>query len=167
MTQANPTQRFDYRFSNARLLAMSVLLIILPLIFVDFARTNRRGLRISGLVLSPDQAVTFFWIAAALLLVAAAIGFIFIIRSLRSAGFVQLGADEVLLPRASLRGELMQVPYVAIQSVQVVMVANRQLVNIVTLEGDARLSAAAFKGERDFTRFVRILKERVAATGNI
>ena len=157
------TQRFEYRLPASRMALMGLMSLLLPAIFVYLASANRRGLRIVGLTLSPDQAMTLFWTAAALSLIGAAVVLTFITRGLRGPHFVLLGASEAVLPRASLRAELVKVPYGKIQRTSVVAVPGGQMVVIQTSQGEFRIGSIGFRNEREFEKFARLLSERTSA----
>jgi len=155
--------RFDYQISKGALAFMVVVAVAITAFFAYLAHSNEKGLRISSLLLSPALATCFYWALAAMGLLGTSAAAASTIGNWRSAGFVQLGPTEALLPRASLRAGLIKMPYASILRLEVQEIPGRQQMVIVrTADAEARLSSSGFKLPKDFARFLRVLKERTA-----
>ena len=139
---------------------MAVVSLALPAAAVFLASTNR-GLRIFGFTLAPEQAAIFFWVLAIVTAFGAALVFWLIFRTLRGPHFLVLGRAEAVLPKASIRVNMMTVPYSAIQSMAVVQIPGGKMAIVHTSQGEARVGAFGFKSEKDFEKFVLALQQRL------
>jgi len=159
------TLRFSYRLSLIRTVAMLAAAVAVPSGLAYIARGSHRPVQMFRVItLSPSQASTFFWTFFVLSLLAAGIAVWVVVQSHTGPGYVELGPQAAVLPRASLSRVLMSVPYAAISEIRAIHLPGRQQMIIVeSPAGQTRVSSRAFATAADFARFLRALHERARA----
>jgi hypothetical protein len=128
------------------------------------ARGSHRPVQMFRVItLTPSQASTFFWTFFVLSLVAAVIAVWVAVQSHTGPGYVELGPQAAVLPKASLSRVLMSVPYAAIREIRAIHLPGQQMIIVESSAGQTRVSSRAFATAADFALFLRALHERARA----
>jgi len=155
------TVSFPYRVSTPRVIAIVIAVAVLIVAFLYLALTSHRPLRLVGFLLSPHQARVFYGLmAGAMSLCLIPVGAL-IKRSAQPPQMIELGPTAATVPRASLSGELLTIPYAKISKVELREIRGQQFLVIRSSLGESRLVPAGFSGQRAFADFVAALRQRV------
>jgi hypothetical protein len=155
------TVSFPYRASTPRVIAIVIVVALLMVAFCYLALTSQHSLRLEGFLLSPHQARIFYWLmtaATSLCLIPAAA---LVKRSSQPPQMIELGPTAAVVPKASLSGELLTIPYAKISKVELREIRGQKFLVIKSSVGESRVVPAGFTGQRAFADFVAALRQRV------
>jgi hypothetical protein len=128
-----------------------------------FAAGNKVGIHgFKSMSFSAQEASIIFFGVALLFALGAAGCIMMLRRSLKGPIRLSLESDSVLTPRSSLKGELLNIPYTAIQKVSLHSVQTQQLLVIDSSVGRSRLSSIGFTSELEFVAFYEALAKKIA-----
>jgi hypothetical protein len=157
--------RFLYRISPTRHAVGLALCATLAMIVAYFASMNEQGLTgFKSASFSAAQASQIFWGVAALFFFGAICCVIMLRRSLEGPISLLLGVAELSAPRASLKGEMLNIPYSAIKQVTLHSVQNQQMVVVESSLGQSRVSSLGFVSEQEFESFYKGLTAKIGRT---
>lgn len=161
------TQQFNYSPSVVRVIFGLLFVTALPFGLANIAKENQKGLRFFHLfTLSPTEASLFYWGVAIMCGVAALLVFIATFNSLRGAKIVELTATHAVVPKASIRGGQLNIPYESIKEIKRRKISARQeMIVIKSTIGEARLISSNFRGLLSFDDFLATLNERMTRLG--
>lgn len=126
------------------------------------AWNNRKGMSLHGVVqLSAEQATAFWWGMCLLMSLALALLVWVWVRSLRMPAYVELRPEGAFVPRGSLLGGMLLMPYSSIVGIQPIRVRDQQVTVVRAWEGESWLPQSAFSSPGESTAFVAALAERV------
>jgi hypothetical protein len=153
---------FLYRISATRHAIGLALCTALTLAVAYFASTNREGINgFKAMSFSAREASLIFWAVAALFAVGAACCIIMLRRSLDGPVSLVLGVESLSAPRASLKGDMLSIPYSAIQKVTLHSVQTQQMVVVESSAGQSRVSSLGFASEQEFESFYKGLSSKI------
>lgn len=133
---------------------------VASLLFLAIAPTGGLAyLAASGVL--PNYADLLGWLAAASALWAI-LPLWLVGRALAKPSFIELRAEEALLPRASLALTFIGMPYTAIKQISVLEVSNHSVAVVASAFGESRVSSAWFAAEGEFAEFLREIQRRHA-----
>ena len=141
---------------------MVVISGALPFIFANIASNNQKGLRLFHIItLSPSDATLFYWGVAILCLLAALVTIFVVLTSLRHPKQVELYATHANLPKASIFGGQINIPYELITNISRRKIsATQEMLVIKSTIGESRLIASQFKGVFGYEDFVSALLQK-------
>ncbi|MDQ8023121.1 MAG: hypothetical protein REI94_14890 [Moraxellaceae bacterium] len=152
----------DYRYthSTTSIIKMIVVVWIFPLATYWGASRNPQGKSVlGGLVHLPQGAL---WALCGLTVFLAVLCTVFAVRRLRGPSFVQLAGEHVEIPKASILGGWLSVPYEDVTGVEIRPAPNNDKMIVVnTKAGQSRLMLSAFDGSTQFLAFFAELQERM------
>ncbi len=124
--------------------------------------TNEKGVILFNFVkLSVFGATVFYCGLALLMLLCASLFLPMLVRNLKGPMMLVVDESSVIVPRASLRNELLTIPYDSIKQVLVQKVQDQEFVTIESSLGQARVMAMGFGGGIGFEMFKKALFERM------
>ncbi|NRF67112.1 hypothetical protein HLB44_08975 [Aquincola sp. S2] len=154
---------FPYK-TVKRVLPMLIVAVAMPAACAYTAWTNTRGLRIAGFITATaSQATTIYWCLAVITAPVLPVVIWTVLQSRRAPLSLVLGPTSITLPRASLRGEWVEVPYAAIQKTGVEVIGPDKLFVVVSTLGRFNVARSGFRGSDDFGAFAKALGECVGA----
>lgn len=158
----NSTQ-FYYSLSTSKGVLMALMLMALPFGIAQIAMHNHRGIRFFHIItLPPADATLFFWGLAIACGIAAVMGLISFYNQLKSPKTIELNADHALLPKASIFGGQLNIPYKSIQNISRRKVtASIEMTVIKSTVGEARVLSENFRGLLKYEDFLLTLGERL------
>lgn len=160
----NTPQEFDYNISKTKLIVMVIIVSALPFLFASIATDNYKGLRLFRIVtLSPNDATLFYWGLVILCSFAALTTILMVLTSLRHPKRVELYATHANLPKASIFGGQLNIPYKSITNIsQRKISATQEMVVIKSTVGESRLIASYFKGMQGYQDFLSALSAKIS-----
>jgi hypothetical protein len=159
---------FLYRISPTRHAIGLVLCATLALTVAYFASVNNKGLTgFKSASFSAAEASLIFWGVAALFLVGAICCVIMLRRSLEGPVSLRLGGLELSAPRASLKGDMINIPYAAIKQVTLHSVQNQQMLVVESSLGQSRVSSLGFESELEFEGFYKGLTAKIGRDNGV
>jgi hypothetical protein len=154
---------FLYRIPAIRHVGGLALCSILALSVAYFASVNQEGIHgFKALSFSAREASMIFWGIALLFALGAACCVVMLRRSLKGPVSISLGLQDLLAPRASIKGDLLSIPYTAILKVTLHSVQTQQMLLIDSSVGQARMSSIGFVNESEFKAFYEGLTAKIA-----
>ncbi len=163
---SNTAQEFNYSISKTQLIVMVIIVSALPFLLASIASGNHKGLRLFRIVtLTPNDATLFYW-GMTILCAFAALATIFMaFTSLRHPKKVELYATHANLPKASMFGGQLNIPYQSITNIsQRKLSAIQEMVVIKSTVGESRLIASHFKGLLGYQDFLSALSAQISLT---
>ena len=157
----NQIRDFKYGLvSPLQSLMMVVVASAIPLVCANLANGDPNKLRLlGGLILLPPAIM---WLLTAASALAALYTLAFAVSNFRAPKFVQLAAEYAVVPKASLFGGRLTVPYGEIKEVQYKDTSSRYKVIVIRSSvGDAKLLASYFNDQFEFDSFLLSLRARV------
>jgi hypothetical protein len=163
---SNTPQEFYYNISKTQLIVMVIIASALPFLLASIATDNQKGLRLFRIVtLSPNDATLFYWGMAILCAFAALATIFMVFTSLRHPKKVELYATHANLPKASMFGGQLSIPYDLITNIsQKRLSATQEMVVIKSALGESRLLASHFKGVLGYEDFLSALSAKTSLT---
>jgi hypothetical protein len=153
---------FLYRISPTRHAVGLALCLALAITVAYFAAVNKEGLiGFKSTSFSAAEASIIFFGVAALFSIGAVCCVIMLKRSLEGPESLTLGALSLSAPRASLKGDMLSIPYTSIKQVTLHSVQNQQMVVIDSAVGQSRVSSIGFVSEVEFESFYQGLVTKV------
>ena len=152
---------FTYKVPATRILLGLLVCVACAAGVAYMALTNRAGLKLSLISFSPSQATVIYWAFAVVLLVAAALFCVLLARSWTGAVSIVMDETKVIAPAASLKGELLSIPYSTITQLAAHSIQGQEFITINSSGGQARVMAGGFRNSGEFARFKSALAERV------
>jgi hypothetical protein len=151
-----------YRISPTRHALGLALCLALAIIVAYFAAVNKEGLTgFKSASFSVAEASIIFFGVAVLFLIGAICCVIMLKRSLDGPASLMLGALSLSAPRASLKGDMLSIPYTSINKVTLHSVQNQQMVVIDSAVGQSRVSSIGFASDVEFESFYQGLTAKV------
>jgi hypothetical protein len=155
------TLRYPYQFSRARLLSIPAVATGLTVLFSYVASHHDRFKDTFGVVAwLANHHPGGIWVLAAGSAAATCIAFVHTL-SHWSGQIITLADSSVTLPRASIFGGLVSIPYAAIKSVRLHAIRNHQVITATSERGRASVFAFGFRSARAFDEFHATLKRRI------
>jgi len=150
---------FDYEVDKDGLYKMCKILPIIPAFFIYVAMTNRTGLNLSGLFrFGVHGATVFYWTCATLSAMATMMAIIFTVLNVRAEKRVELHETFADLPRASITGGQLKIPYKQIRKVsRQALPADNEMLIIDSSIGQSRLLSSYFLSTVAFNEFIDLL----------
>ncbi len=163
---SNAPQEFNYKISKTQLIILVIIVSALPLLLAYIATDNQKGLRLFRIVtLSPNDATLFYWCIAILCALVALATFFLVFTSLRHPKQVELYATHANLPKASMFGGQLNIPYESITNISRKKLSETQeMVVITSAVGESRLVASQFKGFLGYQDFLSALSAKISLT---
>ena len=163
---SNAPQEFNYNISKTQLIVMVIIVSALPFLLASIATENHKGLRLFRIVkLSPNDATLFYWGMATLCSFAAFATIFMVFNSLRHPKKVELYATHANLPKASMFGGQLNIPYESITNIsRKKLSATQEMVVITSAAGESRLVASHFKGFIGYQDFLSALSAKISLT---
>ncbi len=163
---SNAPQEFYYNISKTQLIISVVIVSALPFLLASVATDNHKGLRLFRIfTLSPNDATMFYWGMAILCAFAALATIFMVFTSLRHPKQVELYAAHANLPKASMFGGQLNIPYESITNIsRKQFSANQEMVIIKSSVGESRLLASQFKGVMGYEDFLSALAAKTSLT---
>jgi len=123
---------------------------------------NQKGLRIFQLITFSPEASSLIYLASSLvLLLCVALFVVLIVRSLNGPVVLTIEETYVVVPRASLKGELLSIPYSSIKQLLVQDLQRQQMITINSSVGQARVLSVGFRNVGEFSSFKLALASRI------
>ncbi len=165
---SNAPQEFNYNISKTQLIISVIIVSALPFLLASVATSNQKGLRLFHIVtLSPNDATLFYWGMAILCAFAAFATMFMVFTSLRHPKQVELYATHANLPKASMFGGQLNIPYESITNIsQKRLSATQEMVVITSTVGESRLVASQFKGFLGYQDFLSALSAKISLTSH-
>jgi hypothetical protein len=127
-----------------------------------FSYFNQKGLRLFRVItFTPSEASMLYWSLTILLVFAFALFVMLAIRSSKGPIVILLEDEWVVAPRASIRNDLLSIPYAAIGQVLVQKIQHEEMVTINSSVGQARVMAMGFDSHHRFEEFKQALAGRI------
>jgi len=153
--------QYPYRVPPRRTVPALLVTVGLTVFMAYFAYGNVRGLRFARVItLSPQGATWAYWTFAAVCLLGSVIMARIAIRSFRPAQMLVFGPHDVILPRATLRGEFCAVPYLTITSVQLRELRGKKFGVIQSSLGEFSVIPIGFESSHEFEEFLKAVNAR-------
>ena len=155
-------QRFKYKLPamSAALMVLAAFAATAGIGYIAYTKPDSRITRLLARILSPEALQFVFWGLAAFGLFATVMVIRFAIRTQSGVSYVELGAIDVLVPKASISMSPVAIPYDAITQVQVINIQGQQMAIISSSVGESRLLSKSFATPSEFTSFLQVLQER-------
>jgi hypothetical protein len=152
---------FSYRVPATRLILGLLFCLAFAIGMGYVALANREGLiLLRVLTFSANGATVIYWSFAALLLVAAAMFCVLLARTWKGAVSIVVDDTKIIAPAASLKGELLSIPFSTISGLGAHTIQGQEFVTINSSVGQARVMSAGFRNAGEFQKFKRALAER-------
>lgn len=163
---SNALQEFNYNVSTTQLIATVTTASALPFLFTYIAANNHKGLRLFHLVtLSPNDATLLYWSTGIVCTFAALITIFMVFTNLRHPKQVELYTTHANLPKASMFGGQLIVPYESITNIARKKIsATQEMVVITSSVGESRLIASQFKDLSSYQDFLSALSAKINLT---
>jgi hypothetical protein len=162
ITRKSVQETFSYRISPARHATGLALCVALAITVAYFAATNQVGLiGFKSASFSAGEASMIFWGVAALFGAGAIACVMMLRRSLQGPISLCLGPENLGAPRASLKGDMLSIPYASIKQVTLHSVQNQQMLVIESSVGQSRVSSLGFASELEFESFYKGLTAKI------
>ncbi len=160
------SQEFEYNISKVQLLLMVAISTALPFLMAWMAEDNQKGLRLFHIITFSQNDATSFYRGMAMLCGIAALFVIFtVFSSLRHPKQVELHATHANLPKASMFGGQLNIPYNLITNIsRRTISATQEMVVIKSTVGESRLIASQFKGLLGYQDFLSALSAKISLT---
>jgi hypothetical protein len=153
---------FKYKVPISSLLPGLFLTIIGSIGFAMWASSNEKGLRLYRiLTFTQDQASMIYWFFSAVFVFGAILFLALMSKSMNDDASVDLSIETARLPRASLKKEIILIPYKSINSINIGIFGSKEMIFIKSSAGDSTLSSNGFSSKSEFNRFKTLLNERL------
>jgi hypothetical protein len=153
---------FLYRIPPTRHIVGLTLCTALALAVSYFASINREGINgFKALSFSAQEASLIFWAVAVLFAAGAVCCVVMLRRSLEGPVRLALGQENLSAPRASLKGDILSIPYLTIQKVSLHSVQTQQMVVVESSVGQSRVSSLGFASDQEFESFYKGLTAKI------
>jgi hypothetical protein len=156
------SREFRYEHPTSSLVLMIVVAWVIPLLCAKLASGNSLGRSLLGglIHLSP----TVLWGFSGISAIAACGATITAINNMRAQKFVSLSQSFTVVPRASLLGGQLTIPYEKISKIEQRIAPNNQKMIVINSSlGQSRLLSSGFDAYLDFNTFYTELQQRVNA----
>lgn len=143
----------------AGVMAIATIVAVLIVAFCYLALTNQ-PLPFFEALLPPHAASDVYWLmAAASSFCLVPVGAL-LKRASAPPPLIELAAMAAKVPKASLRGELLTIPYSKISRVEFYEVNGHKFLDIKSSVGESRIISAGFSDEHTFEEFAAALRQR-------
>ena len=154
--------RIPYAIPATNKAAMVLMSSAIPALFAYLALTNHARLSLLGLVtLSPHSATIFYWVVTIVTLLAAFVAFSMSFFRRKDLGYIEITEDSAFIPQASLAGNMITIPYAAIQSARLLDVHGTRIFIVKSSVGESRLMAMGFSSVAEFDNFCKHICDKV------
>jgi hypothetical protein len=163
-TTMNPhlSLHFKYHIPVWRPLSCAVVCLAFAILMAFVANSNRKGLRLFHLVtFSPSTATGIFWVFVLILVLGFLIFALLVFRSLKGPIVVALEDTLIILPRNSLKDELLAIPYSSIYKITVHQNSSQHYLTLYSPVGQGRVVSTGFQNPTEFIQFEQGLSSRV------
>jgi hypothetical protein len=153
--------KFKYKIPASRGILGLLFCVALAFGMSYLAYTNQKGLQAFRFItFSVGEASVIYWIFALVFAFASILFCVLLGRNFKGPISVVLDETSIIAPAASLKGELLSIPYKSIKEVIVHNVQHQQFVTINSSIGQARLMSIGFKTPEEFASFKQALAAR-------
>ena len=153
---------FKYHIPVWRPLSGAVVCLGFAILMVFVASSNRKGLRLFHLLtFSPSTASGIFWVFVLILVLGFLIFVLLVFRSLKGPIVVALEDTLIILPRNSLKDELLAIPYSSIYQITVHQHSGQHYLTLYSPFGQGRVVSTGFQSPTEFVQFEQALASRV------
>jgi hypothetical protein len=151
--------KFDYQIPAWRMIMGIIICPAIAFFMANQALTNQKPLRLlHALSLSVEVASIFFWVLSIAMIVAAILMGVLLAKNLKGPVSIVIEETHITAPNASLKNEMLSIPYHEISQVLVQdLRPNQQMVTINSSIGQARLMSIGFKSRDEFASFKKAL----------
>ena len=155
--------KFNYQMPGRKMIQAVVFMIIITLYVFYTAINNQKGLRLSNfLTFSPSEATTVFWVLFIILAVASIAAVIKVITNLQNPMIVELHEFHAVLPKSSLLGGQLNIPYLSMKNILVRTLTKNQKIIVVQSDlGESRLNSSYFKDQKELEDFLSMLSSKI------
>lgn len=162
----DPTQKFDYEVERVQFSLALVVVVAIPILLANHALTNDKGLRLFHIVtLSKADATNFWWGLAILCSLAALILIFSMLSSLRHPEQVELHPTYANLPKASIMGGQLDIPYETITKVSRRKIpGDQEMTKIKSSVGESCVISSHFNSMLAYEEFLSALSTKLNLT---
>ena len=155
--------KFNYQMPGRKMIQAVIFMIIITLYVFYTAINNQKGLRLSNfLTFSPSEATTVFWVLFIILAVASIAAVIKVITNLQNPMIVELHEFHAVLPKSSLLGGQLNIPYLSMKNILVRTLTKNQKIIVVQSDlGESRLNSSYFKDQKELEDFLSMLSSKI------
>ncbi len=150
----NELMTFNYKAPAGRMLLITLISISMSVFLSYLALTSIKGVRIFGAIkLSPENSILLFWALSAATLVVALIVFVSTLLNSKGSRQIVLDSNHAILPKASISGKLIQIPYTSIKHTSLQTVSGHNFYVVKSNEGNSTIYTKSFENPLDFVTF--------------
>ena len=160
----DPAQKFDYEVKRERFTLAMFVAVAIPIVLASHALTNNKGLKLFHVVtLSKGEATNFWWGFAILCGLAALILIISMLSSLRHTELVELHPTYANLPKASIMGGQLNIPYETITKLsRWKILGGQEMMMIKSSVGESSVNSSRFNSMLAYEKFVSALSAKLS-----
>lgn len=153
---------FKYHIPVWRPLSCALACLAFAILMAFVASSNRKGLRLFHLLtFSPSTASGIFWVFVLVLILGFLIFALLVVRSLKGPIVVALEDTLIILPRNSLKDELLAIPYSSIFKITAHQHNRQHYLTLYSPVGQGRVLSTGFQSPTEFFQFEQALALRV------